>query len=103
MFTTSEPLNYDAEETVVSAAINALPIFSSDESITVVQQPSSTPTFEFTFVSKRGKYKLFSLNYTITQFICHFVVLVITFLTHQWFFLKSLRISKCYPFFRHFE
>lgn len=50
-----ESLTTDADETTVSNAVNALPVFATDESVTVVRQQTVTPTFQFTFVSNRGK------------------------------------------------
>ena len=50
-----EPLTTDVDDTTVSDCFNSLPIFASEESVTVTREQTSTPTFVFTFVSKRGK------------------------------------------------
>ena len=52
----TEPLTVDSDETTVAAAVNSLPVWGSDESVTVVRSPSSTATFEFTFSSNRGNF-----------------------------------------------
>lgn len=54
MYFFSEPLTTDVDDITVSDAINALPIFAADESVTVVRQQTTTPTFVFTFQSNRG-------------------------------------------------
>ena len=55
----TEPLTTDATEAIVAAAVNSLPVWGSDESVTVERSPSATATFEFTFVSKRGNFMSF--------------------------------------------
>ena len=54
----------DHDETVVEPAMNSLPIFGDDESVTVVRNSASVDaSFTFTFQSKRGLYHIsFSLN-----------------------------------------
>ena len=47
----------DHDETVVEPAMNSLPIFGDDESVTVVRNSASVDaSFTFTFQSKRGLY-----------------------------------------------
>ena len=49
------PLTTTASESMVADAVNALPVWGAEESVTVVREQSSIATFEFTFNSKRGK------------------------------------------------
>ena len=51
----TEPLTTAADETTVAAAVNALPIWGAEESVTVLRMPAETATYEITFSSKRGK------------------------------------------------
>jgi hypothetical protein len=52
----TEPLTINMAETDIKDAINSLPIFGSEESVTVVRQAVATPTYKITFDSKRGYY-----------------------------------------------
>ena len=60
----TEPLSIDHDETVVEPAMNSLPVFGDDESITVVRNPSSSAgaSFTFTFESRRGELMLVQRN-----------------------------------------
>lgn len=42
------------DETTIQNAINDLPVFGSEESVTVSRLELATPTFQVTFESKRG-------------------------------------------------
>ena len=50
------PLTTAASESMVADAVNALPVWGSEESVTVVREQSSVATFEFTFNSRRGNF-----------------------------------------------
>ena len=53
----AEPLSAADDETIVGPAMDSLPVWSSDESVTVVRNPSSSAdaSFTFTFESNRGR------------------------------------------------
>lgn len=42
------------DPTRIQEALQALPVFGSEESVILSRLPVETPTFEVTFVSKRG-------------------------------------------------
>lgn len=54
MFFIKEPLSTDMDETTIQDAINNLPVFGNEESVTVSRLELATPTFQVTFESKRG-------------------------------------------------
>ena len=59
------PLTTAASESMVADAVNALPVWGAEESVTVVRAQSSIATFEFTFNSNRGNIHQFVfLNFT---------------------------------------
>lgn len=54
----TEPLSNLVDETIVNQAINALPVFASDEFVTVIRNPNTSAdvSFTLTFESKRGDF-----------------------------------------------
>ncbi|XP_060573258.1 fibrocystin-L-like isoform X2 [Ruditapes philippinarum] len=58
----TEPLTTNMAETDIKDAINSLPIFGSEESVTVVRQAVATPTYKITFDSKRGDFPRFTVE-----------------------------------------
>ena len=58
------PLTTAASESMVADAVNALPVWGAEESVTVVRAQSSIATFEFTFNSNRGNVCHFAIVYS---------------------------------------
>lgn len=54
----TEPLSTDMSEAAIQDALNALPVFGTEESIIVARNPTSIPTYKLTFDSHRGMLKL---------------------------------------------
>ncbi|XP_053372863.1 fibrocystin-L-like [Mercenaria mercenaria] len=52
----TEPLTTNMADTAIKDAINSLPVFGSEESVSVTRQAAATPTFQISFDSKRGDF-----------------------------------------------
>ena len=51
-----EPLSTSSSDSAMTDALKALPVFGTEESVSVVRETdSSTPTYTVTFDSKRGQ------------------------------------------------